>query len=162
MKLRIPFWIWAALFWSIVTAAVFQTSVQAQETEEKTTVLGLYVQWQTGGVPESVEEVYFDEDSSRLVIVLKAGQNEMQDRLLSCVEDPQNMEIRMSGSSASFGAAEESNVKGAMVLGGGYLAALLVFVIYLLVRMRAKSGRPAGQERKNVKGEMTDDKTDSG
>lgn len=123
------------MVWAVLGAA----PVQAGESEEKTTVLGLYVEWQTNGMPKGIEEVSFDEDSSRLIVVLEADQQEMEEQILSRINDPENIEIRFALEKEPEPAPEGVNVKGALVLGGGYLAAMAVFLAYLVIHLKISS-----------------------
>lgn len=78
------------------------------------------------------------------------------------VQAAENMEICYAQEEEETPAPEGINVKGALVLGGGYLAAMAVFLIYILVHMKTKAGQQEAdgtetkEKEKNSEGQHAD------
>ena len=110
------------------------------KTEEprETTVLGLYAEWQKSGQPEGVDEVFYDDENERLVIVLRPEYAELEEKLLVQVSDPENMELRILPESEKT-VEESSRWKGVAVLAAAYGGGLLVLAAFLFLRTKAKT-----------------------
>lgn len=125
----------------LLTALIFvaENGVLAKTEEPReTTVLGLYAEWQKSGQPEGVDEVFYDDENERLVIVLRTEYAELEEKLLVQVSDPENMELRILPESEEL-VEESSHWKGVAVLAAAYGGGLLVLAAFLFLRTKAKT-----------------------
>jgi len=109
----------------------------------KITVLALYSSWQTDGIPDYVQNVYYDSGSSRLVVVLQPGSDGLASGLLSRISDPENIDIHVAAPAEETGQeAAAKRTRGVLALVGGYGAAILAVFVFMLARSRHRSAHP--------------------
>lgn len=113
---------------------------------EQTTVLGLYMQWQSEGTPPGVEEVFYDSETGRLVVVLEPDAQPLAEELQQAVGGSEELELRFSQpeeESAEEAAAKRR--KGVLALAGGYLGAIAILALFLFARRKTGNQENTGQ-----------------
>ena len=126
---------------------VFQLAPHTLAEEPSQSVLGLYAGWQENGLPAAVEKTYYDSTTARLVVIISAGGEAYAETLLASVTDPENMEIQIADAPAAPDEAElaAQRRRGVLVLGGAYLGAISIALIFILLRGR-HTGRSGSKE----------------
>lgn len=129
-------------------------SLSAPAGAQSTTVLGLYHEWQTQGLPDGVKEVYYDSETEQLVVVLQKADSELCRQIEGMVSDPENIRFEIAPSIGNELSDAEKRWRGVLALLGAYGVCGVVLVLFIVARHKNKKRQ--GDQEKDVISRMTD------
>lgn len=104
--------------------------------KEKTTVFGLYYEWQTDGYPNGVVSTYYDYENEKLNVIIEDGMQHIENEIKERVTDLENIKFETAAQVNQDNTESSSSKrwKGILALSGAYGVCVLVFISFLFFR----------------------------
>ncbi len=127
------------------------TSVAAKE---KTTVFGLYYEWQTDGYPNGIVSTYYDYGNEKLNVIIEDGMQDIENEIKERVMDLENIEFETATQVDQDNTEPNSSKrwKGVLAVTGAYGVCVLVLISFLF--FRNKKGEQHVQNDKDKMSEI--------